>query len=78
MIKMIHNIFLLLLVVLFSFNLYAGKPDDFYKKARKLIKHSPKEALENYSEAIRYSDASWKKRAQCLNDRAELLMKMKN
>lgn len=67
----------LLFFLLFSSILHAGKPDGFYKKAKKSLKNSPQEALKNYSEALRYSDASWKKRAQCLNDRGKLLYEMR-
>lgn len=74
--RKIHNVCLLMTLLFFSFTLYAGKPDEFYKKAKKSLKSSPQEALKNYSEALRYSDASWKKRAECLNDRGKLLFEM--
>ena len=70
------NACLLFLLLLFSSALYAGKPDDFYKMAKKSLKHSPEQALKNYSEALRYSDASWKKRAECLTNRGKLLFEM--
>ncbi len=75
--RRIHNVCLLMILLFFSFPLYAGKPDEFYKKAKKSLKSSPQDALKNYSEALRYSDASWKKRAKCLNDRGKLLFEMR-
>ena len=75
--RIYRSVSFLFFFLFFSLSLYAGKPDEFYKNAKKSLKSSKKEALKYYSEALKYSDASWKKRAKCLNDRAVLLFEMK-
>lgn len=79
-IKYFLILFLILFLVsfLFSFSSFAESPDEFFQQAKKIEKKDVIKAIYFYSEAIRFSDDSWKKRARCFVKRGILYYDLKD